>query len=394
MRPIVLAVLAGLLAACAGPAGPPAGPARAASGAWSALPESPLTPRYGAHAITVEGKLFILGGTGADPCPPNASCVEPSQPPFTDGASYDPASETWTEIAAAPVPLGYGSSSVVERKVYLLIGGFGSSHASVRSAFLSYDASQDEWEELELPPGSDRLILTTAGPQVVAFQQSQEDGFKPDYFYDRRAGAWSELPPDPLRNSFDRWMVWTDQGLVLIGIENVPQPGSDGPAVYRAAILEQKERWTRFPDSEIFGYNPMWSWTAGKVLNPSNERADGGETNNWGRTYHAGGTFDPATGEWQLLPDPPEGRGEFQSLYAAGDRYATAYSGWIYDALEERWFHLTRPDGGPDGDTAAVWIDDRLYIWGGVRWQGSEGIILREGWAWTPPSVEARPSSR
>jgi hypothetical protein len=34
-------------------------------------------------------------------------------------------------------------------------------------------------------------------------------------------------------------MVWTDAGLVLLGIENVPQPGSEGPAVYRAAILDR-----------------------------------------------------------------------------------------------------------------------------------------------------------
>lgn len=52
-------------------------------------------------------------------------------------------------------------------------------------------------------------------------------------------------------------MVGTDAGLVLLGIEDVQQPGSKGPALYRGAILDRASgEWRRLPDSEITGYDP------------------------------------------------------------------------------------------------------------------------------------------
>lgn len=360
------------------------GPEDRSGGAWSRMTASPLSARYASQTTTIGGKLYVIGGTAAEPCPPNADCIEPRDPFYRDGASYDPVTGTWSDIADALIPVGHGSSAVVDGILYLLANDYGSTHPSVRPAFLSYDPSRDRWEELVLPRGHRERILTSAGSEVVAFQQSQENGVEGDLIYDPGSGKWSQLPPDPLRESFDRWMVWTDEGLVLLGIENVPQPGAEKPAVYRAALLVDGDRWERFDDSEIIGYNPEWSWTGGKVLNASNESADGGGTNNWGRTYHAGGTLDPATGQWELLEDPPPGRGELTGINDAGDRYSVAYSGWVYDARDERWLHLTRPRGGPEAEMSTAWLDDELYVWGGVDWQGSEGVILDAGWVWHP----------
>jgi hypothetical protein len=374
-----------LVSSCGAGGSDPAGSTGAPEdGSWAKFADSPLSARYAAHAVSIDDRLFVVGGTAAEPCPPNASCIEPTEAPFVDGAVYDPREETWTKIADAPVSIGYGSSAVVGDKVYLLLNGYGSSNKSVRAAFVSYDTTEDRWEEHPLPPNQRERILASAGPNVVAFQSTQENGVKGDFVYDPNNDAWSELAADPLLKSFDRWMVWTPEGLALLGIEVVPQPGSTEPAVYRAALLKADGTWKRFPDSEIIGYNPMWSWTGGEVLNASSERADGGETNNWGRTYFAGGTLNPSTGEWGSLPDVPKERGEFEDIYAAGDRYAVAYSGWVFDAQEQRWFHLTRPEGGPDVDTAAALVDDQLFIWGGVRWDGSEAVVLDDGWAWHP----------
>lgn len=383
MRRIVVLALV-VLASCSSPGAN--GPGSEAEGDWERLPESSLSARYATRSIALGGELYVLGGTAAEPCPPNADCIEPSDPFLADGAVYDPATQSWGEIADAPIPIGYGSSSVVDGKLYLLVSEYGSTHPSTRAAFLCYDAAGDRWEELRLPREHEERILTSRGPRVVAFQSSQENGVKEDLVYDPETDSWAELPPDPLRESFDRWMVWTDEGLVLTAIEDVPQPGAHGPALYRAALLDGGRRKS-FGESEIFGYNPEWSWTAGKVLNPSNERADGGETNNWGKTYNAGGTLDPTTGEWGLLPNPPAERGEFQNVSAAGDRYATAYSGWVYDAVDQRWLNLTRPEGGPDADMSAAWMGNALYVFGGVRWEGSHALILGDAWVWRPAPV-------
>lgn len=382
MKRVVGLLVLTLLASCGTP-----NPARLQgrdTGSWAELPSSPLSPRYGSQAVAVAGKLYVIGGTAAEPCPPGADCTLPTEAPFRDGSVYDPGTETWAAVADAPAPVGHASAAVVDGKLYLLVSGFGSSHDSMRPAFVSYDPERDSWAELALPPHPQERILTSAGPRVVAFQHSQENGIKDDFVYELGTDEWTPLPPDPLRTSFDRWMVWTDEGLVLLGIEVVPQPGAVEPAVYRAAVLDDGNKWTRFDDSEIIGYNPMWSWTSGRVLNASPESADGGETNNWGRTYYSGGTLDPSTGEWELLPDPPTRRGGLDGINTAGERYSIAYSGWVYDAHRERWLYLARPPGGPTSETAAAWVGDDLYIWGGLDWQGNKGTPQDDGWVWHP----------
>lgn len=377
-------LLVALALASCGPAETREGPLTAQpaeGGTWTKLPASPLAPRWGAHAVEVDGKLLVLGGTGAPACPPTADCITPKEPPYSDGAAYDPATETWTRLAPSPVPIGYASSAVMDETVYFLVAPFRSSHPTARDAFLSYDAARNEWSELELPPSPDHRILAATDSLVVAYQGSQESAVLGDFGFDPASRRWSRMPADPLRASYDRSMVWTDHGLVLLALEHVPNPGAEEPSLYRAALLEDDE-WRRLPDSEVVGWNPMWSWTRNRVLNASTERADGGETNNWGSTYFAGGMFDPATGEWASLPNVPDGHGPFTGIYASNHRYGSAGGGWIFDAEERSWLELTRPPGAPDGDHAHAWVGDELVVWGGVRWEGSEGVLLGEGWSW------------
>jgi hypothetical protein len=351
------------------------------------MPASPLAPRRAAHAVEVGGKLLVFGGTPAPACPTGADCDTPTEAPFDDAAAYDPATKSWTELARSPVPIGYASSVVAGDIVYLLVAPFGSSHPSARNAFLSYDATRDRWTELALPPSPLYRLLAPSHDAVVAYQHSQENGIEEDFVYSPTDDTWAELPPDPLRPAYDRWMVWSDAGLVLTGLPHVANPGAERPSLYGAALLNaSNDGWKRFPDSEITGYNPEWSWTGERVLNASTERSDGGETNNWGRTYFAGGMLDPRTGEWSALPDVPDGYGGFTGINASGDRYATAGGGWVFDAAESRWLELSKPNDAPEGEAAAAWVGDELFVWGGVRYEGSDGVLLDDGWSWTPTS--------
>jgi hypothetical protein len=356
------------------------------AGTWSELPAAPLAARWGAHALEVDGKLLVVGGTSAPACPPNADCMTPTEAPFDDGAVYDPATESWSEIARAPAPIGYALSAVVRDRAYFLVGPFRSSHPTSRSAFLSYDVERDEWAEHDLPPNPEERALIATGEHVIAYQGSQENGIEGDYAFDPTSGKWAELPADPLRPAFDRSMVWTPEGLVLVGLEHVPNPGAHRPSLYRAALFGD-DRWRRLPDSEIVGYNPLWSWTGGRVLNAAIESADGGETNNWGRSYPAGGMLDPATGEWSRLPEVPDDYGPFTGVYASNDRFAVAGGGWVLDTRDRTWLELTRPPGGPEIDHAHAWVGNELFVWGGVRYHGDDGELIDGGWRWIPDTA-------
>ena len=387
MKRIALAaIVAVLLSACGQEQQPsPAAPGAGSEGRWSELPNGPLSARSAAHAFEVGGELFLMGGNDAPPCPPTADCITPSEAPLRDGAAFDPATGEWRSLAEAPLPLGYGSGAVVGDRIYLLIGPYGSAHPSVREAFVVYDVSEDAWRELRLPPDTESLTLTATDETVVAYRTTQENGVKPDYAYETAADAWTKLPIDPLVPSFDRSLVWTDEGLVLLGIENVEQPGVK-PSIYRAAVLRDGS-WTRVADSEVVGYNPMWSWVGDNVVNINIDMIDGGETNNYGKAFPTGGMLDPAAERWTDLSDIPERHGGLDAVYATGDRGVVSGQGWVFDGETHRWHELTRPPGGPDNYTyaAAAWVGDRLVVWGGTSYDGDEGEHLDRGWVWQAP---------
>ena len=73
-----------------------------------------LGKRYGLSAVAVDGKIYTIGGA-----------EDPVGPPvfFHPSEVYDPATDTWTELADMQVPRAFLSSSAVNGKIYA-IGGW------------------------------------------------------------------------------------------------------------------------------------------------------------------------------------------------------------------------------------------------------------------------------
>ena len=292
----------------------------------------------------------------------------------------------WTEIAPAPLPLGYISGAVLSDVLYVFIPGFEPA-AGVRSAFLAYHVLDDRWEELDAPPvpGGTSLALVAAGDKVVGYHPTQERGVIPDLLYDPAAGDWTDLPVDPLAPSFDRSAVWTGQELLLLGVEVVPQPNAARPSLYRAAGLDLASgSWRRLPDSEVLGWNPAWFWAGARMINPSIGSADGGQVNNWGRAFPFGGVLDPASGAWSPLPDPPPAANVYQGLSVGGPEYLVASEGFVLHVPTFTWAPLTKPRAGEEAGGASAWAGDRLFVWGGVRSNGVAATLLGDGWTWQP----------
>lgn len=375
-----------MLTACSAPeVQEPSGPSAeevAAEVGWQPLAESPIGPRTGAHAFWTGSEVLVVGGTDDISCPPGADCVA-GRPALRDGAAYDPTTGAWVEMPDAPVPMGTISGATVEGTLYVWAPSFEDGAAS---AFLSYTPGDDAWIELDHPPfeAGDYMVLVSAGDQLVAVQSTHELGMTPDLGYDPATEQWAELPPDPLAPSFDREMVWTDAGLVLLAHALVPNPGSAEPSVVMAArFAEADETWERLPDSELIGYGFRWSGTA--VVNAAIGSADGGQVNNWGRDHPFGGTLDPAAASWSELPGTPEEAGELTGLFAAGGGWTVSGDGWALHDRSSTWVELRRPAAGAsEQGQAAVWAGDRLFMFGGTRVAGPRFVLVPGGWAWVP----------
>lgn len=371
--------------------------ARESAREWTGVPPGPLSARRGAVAVTVGTEVLVLGGTEAPPCPPNAACAGPSKPARSDGAAYSPDRRTWRTVSDAPAPLWWPRTAAADGVVYLLaseqvIGERGGGD-DIEPAFLAYSVAADTWSALPAPPGggASDIVAVPAGPAhgaaVIAYPGSHENGHRPDQVLDVQTRSWSEVPIDPIEPSYDRRMVVTDRGdVVLLGIDHVADPGVR-PSLYRAALWRPGERtWEELPRSEVVGYDPMWWWSDGRVVNASGERIDGGDTNNYGRAYPSGGLLDPYERAWITLPNrPPTSFGVTGSFGAAGDGVVVA-GGWALNVATATWTEVPVDDGLPQQEAAVSVVDGQLFVWGGARFAGSEpGELVADGWTWPLP---------
>jgi hypothetical protein len=381
---LLLSSLALLVAAC-GTVGSDADEKPAGSGGWREVPQGPLSPREAAFGIWTGEEILLVGGSDSRPCPPTAGCVAPPEP-LPDGAAFDPGTGTWRRLSETPGAFAWTQGVVLAETVYLWAPG--TAEAS-DAAFMSYELEADRWRRLPLPPGDGAGYhgLVEAGNRLVAYAGSDEWAEQPDVVFDPAARRWSELPPDPLSPSFDRTMAWTGRELVLFDHELVPNPGSAEPSLTRAAAFDfEAGAWRVLPDSEILGSGP-WVRSAGRLVNPMLGGADGGETNNWGRTYPYGGIYDPADRKWLPLPDPPSG----ETALTAGvitDRGAAYYAaeGWVLDTRTETWIELPprEEDVLLTGQTLVA-AGEELFVFGGARWEqdGLEATLLDDASVWT-----------
>jgi hypothetical protein len=387
----ILAVLGtswALLAGGCGAAEPRLEPRSSGASSWRAVPAGPLSAREGALGLWTGREVVLVGGSDAPPCPPNAECVAPDVPPLADGAAFDPESETWRRIAPSPVPFEWAQGIVVGATGYVWIPG-SPGRPKAESAFLAYRIEDDRWDTLPLPSGDLGWYhgIVQVGDRIVLYSSSDEESKQPDLLFDPRSATWSELPPDPLSPSFDRSMAWGGRELILFDHELVPNPGSEEPAVTRAAALDLKAgSWRRLPDSEILATGP-WVLADGRLLNPVLGGADGGR-NAWGRRYPFGGILDPASGRWSDLPEPPTGEDDFGSgvLTSSGGHYF-GYRGWILDATSDTWIEL--PALGDDEHVTGRTVVNAgadLLVFGGANWAygASEGVLLDDAWSWSP----------
>jgi hypothetical protein len=360
-----------------------------ARGLWQALPESPLSPRYGALAFWVDGRVVIMGGSESEPCALTANCGVGGHA-LRDGAAFVPSAGTWTSIAPSPLPVLDATGAVLGDTIYLWADRYPGT-----SAFLSYDANEDLWTELPTPreEAIGCCLLVATDDAVVAYLDSQERGVFPDLLYDPTTSQWRELLPDPLISSFDRSMVWTGEELLLLAVEIEDVSQTDESSYrYRAAALDiASGKWRRLPDSDIAGFAPTWFWSAGRAVNPTIGRVgDNGDVIGSGPPN--GGRLDPTTGAWSNLPPRPKNPREYGGPSVGGNDHVVTWQGAILDVAAGSWTSLPAPPVAADEGAAAAWAGDRLIVWGGYAWEGdpyqdplsAEATLLNTGWWWKP----------
>ena len=157
---------------------------------WSPIAPLAAGPRQETAVVAVDGKVYVIGG-------------------YTDTASlvatveaYDPANDTWSDVADVPDRLHHANAAVAGGKIYVLgylVEGFAAS-----GRCFEYDPDTDTWTELDpMPSGTERgsSAIATIGDEIYV-AGGLRSGAVPDFSkFDPVSGEWTSLPDAP--RSFD-----------------------------------------------------------------------------------------------------------------------------------------------------------------------------------------------
>ena len=168
---------------------------RPATSTWTEL--APMRTARGAlSGGAIDGKLYVVGGSGVIPVSGKPTARENIPHGFATLEIYDIATGRWTAGPPMPTPRHHASAVVVGGKLYV-VGGRLRSDASLR-AFERFDPKRGTWERLPpLPLGVAAVSATAVDGSIVATggADDTEAWVTPStWSYDVADARWRRLP--------------------------------------------------------------------------------------------------------------------------------------------------------------------------------------------------------
>lgn len=271
-----------------------------ASNKWTTIASAPSNMSAGRRehaAVWTGSKMLIWGGR-------SSSTV------YKDGAAYDPATDSWTTIPDAPLTVRHSVAAVwspTTNEMLVWGGCTGTTCSSVAGDGAAYDPTTNTWTALPAAPiaargdaagvwtGTDFLIFGGINSSTVG----QTDGAR----FDPVTRAWTKFssPPSTIFDPrYDGVRVWNGSSLFMWGGR---ASSTSSTAKANGAFYTPGVGWTEIPEA------------SDTVLSPSGARYDAVGWFGSGKLYVFSGigrsgnpsvfgfaAFDPVTATWSA-PD-------------------------------------------------------------------------------------------
>ena len=293
---------------------------------WRLIAHAPLVARSGAHEIWTGTEMLVWGGTGHGP----GGLVG-----LNDGAVYDPITDRWHRMARSPLPVGGGQLAAWTGRELLLWGGesppYGPETTTITDG-AAYNPLTNRWRHISAaPPGvaggtgfNPQLAVWTGTDLIVPTTTSLPgtggcapgggcSGPSPGVTfvaYNPVSDHWRVLPLPPLyvQAMEGAAAVWERGQLLLVdwnGSVVVGNPYTD--------------RWHLLSASgPTFHRQPVLVRAGDEIL------AQGGGNRDAPALIEA--VFDTRTAQWRALPSPPLAS-RVDALELDGDGYLVIWGG-------------------------------------------------------------------
>lgn len=215
--------------------------AQLAVGRWSTMPPAPIAPRLEPSLVWTGKELIVWGGYGVNRSGP--------APIYGDGAAYNPTTERWRILPAAPITARNGQTAVWTGSEMVVWGGYdaeGVESFHVTSDGAAYDPTKNKWRVLPPAPLSPRtralgvwtgtgvLVLGGISGDVTSMNRSYLDGA----VYHPASNAWQHIaaPTPPSDHVMLWWMTLRSGGELLAWSKWFIQPTSPGAPVVAGGV--------------------------------------------------------------------------------------------------------------------------------------------------------------
>lgn len=334
---------------------------------WQQIADGPLSARQGEVAVWTGEEMVVFGGDDGEPCPPNAGCVGIEGTRwFTDGAAYDPETDTWRPIADLPFPMAVGQATVVGDEV--VVTGAPARRRDGDRFALAWSPDDDTWRRLPDPP-LPAFHQRAAEDRLVIWREGSRPGRPAGWVLDEGLSRWVAMPADPFdRSAFNRSIVWSGSEFLLTA---VPPEKGDGETYLFARLTPGDTAWQVLPRTPVRAEMSGWEWFDGRLVNPG-----------YG---DAAGVWAPDSGEWSAGAELPLGEDTptgCQMRYdgSAGDWLA---HGDILLSLDpERALVVPACDDYEEVHTT-VWTGEEFLTWGAISDGYRRNVAV--GLRWAPP---------
>lgn len=295
------------------------------SSGWTALPSPPFV-RARAVSVWTGAELVHWGGDS------NYAGTHHS-----DGAAYDPLSQTWRQLAPSPLVGRSTAGAVWSGSEVFIWGGWGSRDKPTGDG-AAYDPATDSWRRLPDAPLSPRVPVAVVwtGEEMIVWGgvgESRLETFSDGASYVPAGNCWRKLAPAPIELN-EATAIWTGKEMLVYGALLDNNNASSTEYAQGVAYDPSADRWRVIAASTLSPQASSVEWTGDRALV-------------WDYLRSAA-LYEPASDTWETLPPFP---GRDLECYPHSARTGGVILAWycgqgaLFHVGKGTWEEILRPPG-------------------------------------------------